>query len=195
MGSLSSRVWSGVPPLLRGASSDEYSPMPWSDRDARALERLVRDLPERARAVGTTADEYRFDRRGTATTLRAIDVEHGGGFFDVPEAAMFDAAAAEVVFGASFAVAIVIALTLVQRETDDEVRGRIMGGVQMLFRVGLGAGALGMGALAQSVHSLDLGLVRFDGNQVGLVAGGTLIVFGALAATGAVRASAWRSTQ
>jgi dTMP kinase len=100
-----------------------------------------------------------------------------------------------VVFGASFAVAIVIALTLVQRETDDEVRGRIMGGVQMLFRVGLGAGALGMGALAQSVHSLDLGLVRFDGNQVGLVAGGSLIVFGAFAATGAVRASAWRATR
>ena len=100
-----------------------------------------------------------------------------------------------VVFGASFSVAIVIALTLVQRETDDDVRGRIMGGVQMLFRVGLGAGALGMGALAQSVRSLDLGLVRFDGNQVGLVAGGSLIVFGAFAATGAMRASAWRAKQ
>ena len=44
-----------------------------------------------------------------------------------------------IVFGASFSVAIVIALTLVQRETEDEVRGRIMGGVQMLFRIGLGA--------------------------------------------------------
>src|SRR5207244_11848459 len=62
-----------------------------------------------------------------------------------------------VVFGASFSVAIVIALTLVQRETDDDVRGRIMGGVQMLFRVGLGAGELGMGDVAQRSRCLDPG--------------------------------------
>jgi hypothetical protein len=66
----------------------------------------------------------------------------------------------------------VIALTLVQRETEDEVAGRIMGGVQMLFRLGLGAGALGMGAIAHSVDSLDLGVIRLDGNQVGLIVGG-----------------------
>jgi predicted TIM-barrel fold metal-dependent hydrolase len=95
---------SRVPPLLRRAASDEYTPMPWSDRDARALARLARDLPARARAVGMSADEYRFDRRGTAATLRAINREHandelGGGYFDVPEAATFDAAAAEVAFG------------------------------------------------------------------------------------------------
>ena len=64
-----------------------------------------------------------------------------------------------------------IALTLVQRETEDEVRGRIMGGVQMLFRLGLGAGALGMGAIAHSVDSLDLGVIPLDGNQVGLIVG------------------------
>jgi dTMP kinase len=96
-----------------------------------------------------------------------------------------------VVFGAAFSIAIVIALTLVQRETEDEVRGRIMGGVQMLFRLGLGAGALGMGAIAHSVDSLDLGVIRLDGNQVGLIVGGSLIILGAFAATGAMRASAW----
>jgi dTMP kinase len=96
-----------------------------------------------------------------------------------------------VVFGAAFSVAIVIALTLVQRETEDEVRGRIMGGVQMLFRVGLGAGALGMGAIANSIDTLHLGLITLDGNQVGLIVGGSLIVFGAFAATGSMRASAW----
>jgi uncharacterized protein len=87
-----------VPPLFRRASSDEYAPVPWSERDVRALERLARELPERARVVGMTADEYRFDRRGTAATLRAIDAEHGGGFFAVPEAATFDLAAAERAF-------------------------------------------------------------------------------------------------
>jgi dTMP kinase len=96
-----------------------------------------------------------------------------------------------VVFGAAFSVAIVIALTLVQRETEDEIRGRIMGGVQMLFRVGLGLGALGMGAIAHGITSLDLGLIELDGNQVGLIVGGSLIIFGAFAATGALRASAW----
>jgi dTMP kinase len=96
-----------------------------------------------------------------------------------------------VVFGAAFSVAIVVALTLVQRETEDEVRGRIMGGVQMLFRLGLGAGALGMGAVAHSIDSVDLGVIRLDGNQVGLIVGGCLIILGAFAATGAMRASAW----
>ena len=96
-----------------------------------------------------------------------------------------------VVFGAAFSVAIVIALTLVQRETEDEVRGRIMGGVQMLFRLGLGAGALGMGAIAHSIDTVDLGVITLDGNQVGLIVGGSLIVLGAFAATGAMRASAW----
>jgi uncharacterized protein len=91
-------VNTAVPPLLRRASSDEYAPLPWSARDGRALERLARALPERARLVGMTADEYRFDRRGTASTLRAIDAEHGGGYFAVPEAAAFDVAAAESAF-------------------------------------------------------------------------------------------------
>jgi hypothetical protein len=66
-----------------------------------------------------------------------------------------------------------------------------MGGVQMLFRLGLGAGALGMGAIAHSVDSLDLGVILLDGNQVGLIVGGSLIILGAFAATGAMRASAW----
>ena len=96
-----------------------------------------------------------------------------------------------VVFGASFSVAIVIALTLVQRVTEDEMRGRIMGGVQMLFRLGLGAGALGMGAVAQLISSVNLGAVRLDGNQVALVVGGILILLGAVAGMGATRASAF----
>ncbi len=88
----------GVPPLLRHTSSDEYAPVPYSVRDRRALARLARELPDRARVVGMSADDYRFDRRGTAATLRAIDAEHGGGFFAVPEAAAFDLAAAESAF-------------------------------------------------------------------------------------------------
>ena len=96
-----------------------------------------------------------------------------------------------VVFGAAFSVAIVVALTLVQRVTEDEIRGRIMGGVQMLFRLGLGLGALGMGALAHSVSTAEVGPITLDGNQIGLAVGGVIILLGAVASLGAVRGPAW----
>jgi dTMP kinase len=90
---------------------------------------------------------------------------------------------AAVVFGTAFSVAILVALTTAQEMTEDRIRGRIMGGVQMLFRVGLGAGALGVGALAHYVRHVKL-IISLDGNQVGLIAGGTLIILGAVAASG-----------
>ena len=90
---------------------------------------------------------------------------------------------AAVVFGTAFSVAILVALTTAQEMTEDRIRGRIMGGVQMLFRVGLGAGALGVGALAHYVRHVKL-IISLDGNQVGLIAGGTLIILGAMAASG-----------
>jgi len=65
-----------------------------------------------------------------------------------------------------------------------------MGGVQMMFRVGLGVGALGIGALAHSVHRVKF-LVTLDGNQVGLIAGGAMILLGAVASSGVARADHW----
>jgi dTMP kinase len=96
-----------------------------------------------------------------------------------------------VVFGAAFSIAITVALSIAQQVTEDRLRGRIMGGVQMLFRIGLGAGALGMGAVAQSIDVIHPGIggidVRMDGNQVGMFAGGLIILIGALAASGVLR--------
>ncbi|MCA1844632.1 MAG: MFS transporter, partial [Actinobacteria bacterium] len=90
-----------------------------------------------------------------------------------------------VVFGAAFSIAITVALSIAQQVTEDRLRGRIMGGVQMLFRVGLGAGALGMGGLANAIDVIHPGIggidVRMDGNQVGMFAGGVIILAGALA--------------
>lgn len=91
-----------------------------------------------------------------------------------------------VVFGASFSVAIMVALSMTQRVTEDRIRGRIMGGVQMLFRVGLGVGALGIGAVAYSIDSVTLG-ITLDGNQIGLLVGGVLILLGAAASAGVLR--------
>jgi dTMP kinase len=90
---------------------------------------------------------------------------------------------ASVVFGTVFAVAIVLALAMAQEIAEDRIRGRVMGGVQMLFRVGLGAGALGIGAVAHAVHRVHV-LVTLDGNQVGLAVGGGLILLGAAASSG-----------
>jgi dTMP kinase len=93
---------------------------------------------------------------------------------------------AAVLFGVAFAVAIVLALTMAQEEADNRVRGRVMGGVQMLFRVGLGLGALGIGWLAHEAGERALPL-SLDGNQVGLLAGALLILLGAAAAGGVLR--------
>jgi dTMP kinase len=95
--------------------------------------------------------------------------------------------ASAVVFGAAFSAAIVIALSMAQRSTEDSIRGRVMGGVQMLFRVGLAAGALGIGGLAQSIGEVTIGPVSLDGNQAGMIAGGVLIMLGAAASSGVLR--------
>ena len=97
---------------------------------------------------------------------------------------------AAVVFGAAFSVAILIALTIAQETAEDRIRGRIMAGVQMLFRIGLGAGALGVGALAHAVKEVNL-LITLDGNQVGLIAGGVLILLGAVASAGVASPGVW----
>lgn len=101
---------------------------------------------------------------------------------------------AAVLFGIVFSVAIVLALTLAQQVAEDRVRGRIMGGVQMLFRVGLGVGALGVGAIAHAVGTIHW-IVSLDGNQVGLLAGGGLILLGALAASGVTRHGLWAAEE
>lgn len=95
-----------------------------------------------------------------------------------------------VLFGTAFSIAIVLALSLAQEVAEDEVRGRIMGGVQMLFRVGLGIGALGIGGLATKIKRVDI-VITLDGNQVGMIVGGILILLGAIAANGVARRGLW----
>lgn len=89
--------------------------------------------------------------------------------------------AAAVVFGLAFAVAVMLAMTLVQR-LDEGLRGRLLGGAHMLFRVALAAGALGIGGIASGLDAVSLGGLELDGNQVGLAVGGLLILAGAAAA-------------
>jgi hypothetical protein len=48
--------------------------------------------------------------------------------------------------------------------------------------VGLAVGALGIGGLAEWLGGLTVGPLALDANQLGLLAGGGLILLGALAA-------------
>ena len=130
-------------------------------------------------------------RRGRAQVfLLAVTLCGGVLIFMGFVAVLWLAFIAAVVFGTVFAVAIVLALTLAQEVAEDRVRGRIMGGVQMLFRVGLGVGALGIGAIAHSIRRVHI-ILTLDGNQVGLLLGGVLILSGAVAASGVARKGRW----
>jgi uncharacterized protein len=72
--------------MLRPRSSDEYAPVPWDERLARAA------------ALATDAVDHFRDRRGTAATLRALDAVAGGGFYAVPAEAERDVGAADRAF-------------------------------------------------------------------------------------------------
>jgi dTMP kinase len=141
--------------------------------------------------IGLAVVRLLVKERGYAPTfITAVAMCGGVLLFMAFVPVLWLAFVAAVVFGTVFSVAIVLALTLAQETAEDRIRGRIMGGVQMLFRVGLGVGALGIGALAHSIHRLDVG-VTLDGNQVGLIAGGVLILLGALASSRVATVGIW----
>jgi predicted TIM-barrel fold metal-dependent hydrolase len=88
-----------VPPLLRALSSDEYAPLPARPEDHVTAARADEMIGAAAGPLGLSNAAYSEDRRGTAATLQAIDAEHGGGFFEVPEAALLELEAADDAFG------------------------------------------------------------------------------------------------
>ncbi|HEX6208442.1 MAG TPA: MFS transporter [Actinomycetota bacterium] len=124
-----------------------------------------------------------FVRRGEALAFRAAVATCGGALIAMALLPfLWLAFVGALVFGASFAVAIMLAMTLIQR-LDEELRGRLVGGAHMLFRVALAIGALGLGGLASGLESVSLVGVDLDGNQIGMAGGGVLILLGAAAAS------------
>jgi hypothetical protein len=87
-----------IPPALRRISSDEYRPLPWRRPDLQALCALDRRMPAQARRLGMPLRAYTESRRGTAATLREINVANGDNFYDVPLEAELDPAFADEVF-------------------------------------------------------------------------------------------------
>jgi predicted TIM-barrel fold metal-dependent hydrolase len=87
-----------VSPVLAPLSTDEYSPRRLEPRDHRVLHRAGATTGRHARRLGIPEALYADGRRGLAATLRAVDVEAGGGFFAIPAEAEVDDAAADAVF-------------------------------------------------------------------------------------------------
>ena len=74
--------------------------MPPGPRQRRAYHRTVDLAGDHAHRLDLTQPEYLRNRVGTAAALRALDAEHGGGFFDIPPEAEVDPAAADECFAA-----------------------------------------------------------------------------------------------
>ncbi|MGH7142246.1 MAG: MFS transporter [Candidatus Saccharimonadales bacterium] len=86
-----------------------------------------------------------------------------------------------VPFGMAFALALTLAMTIAQESADENNRGSIMGGIESLFSIGLGVGAISIGALATSISYIHIIGFKLDGNQIGMLVAGLFVIGGALA--------------
>jgi hypothetical protein len=87
-----------ISPLLAAKSTDEYAPLPPSAAVREAAARFADRVEVLAPKLGLARADHAFDRRGTATALRALDTAHGGGFFPLDEATETDEDAAAAAF-------------------------------------------------------------------------------------------------
>ena len=84
-----------APPLLARRSSDEYKPLTHRRCDLAAIYRVTAVLKDGSHTSLGSAQSYLESRLGTVATLRAIDAEAGGGFYDLPADAAHDRALAD----------------------------------------------------------------------------------------------------
>jgi hypothetical protein len=93
-----------------------------------------------------------------------------------------------VVFGAGLAIAMVLGITIGQRTSTDENRGRVMAAIHVLSRICLIAGSVVVGGIAALIDRLAGGLLPgWDGNRYAfLLAGAALVAGGGAAKAGAM---------
>ncbi len=132
--------------------------------------------------IGLLAVQQLVHRRGRAYVFSAAIVVIGGIIISmalVPITVL--AFALAVPFGAAFALALTLAMTLAQESAEDHNRGTVMGGIESLFSIGLGVGAISIGALSTSINRLTMIGFKLDGNQFGMLVAGVFIIAGATA--------------
>jgi hypothetical protein len=86
------------PAFLRRLSTDEYDPVPYSSRDERVVARTAARLANAADERRRSVPELASGRAGTAVGLAALNAEWGQTFYEVPEDALRDDAAASAAF-------------------------------------------------------------------------------------------------
>jgi hypothetical protein len=93
-------------------------------------------------------------------------------------------------FGAGLSMAMVLGITVAQRSSLPELRGRVMSAIHVLTRICLITGSVFVGGLAAALDHVSL-LPGWDGNRYAfLLAGGALIAGGVAAKTGAMQIEA-----
>ena len=85
--------------ILQRRASDEYTAAVPNERELAVEAAALDEAQTNAHHVAVEQPAYAASRLGTATSLRAIDAAAGGGFYDVPEDATTDRAAADEAFG------------------------------------------------------------------------------------------------
>ena len=88
-----------VPVFLQRRSTDEFLPLPYSPAQQRIVANVRSQGPEHSKRIAMTLADYWTGRQGTAAALRAVDEAWGGGFYNVPEEATLDRAAADAALG------------------------------------------------------------------------------------------------
>jgi predicted TIM-barrel fold metal-dependent hydrolase len=89
---------SSYPSLISGRASEEYAPVPPGPAELRAradIDEIVASLPDRS---PVRVQDFLASRKATATVLRRLERESGGGFFAVPVEAEKDEDAARAAF-------------------------------------------------------------------------------------------------
>ena len=86
------------PNLIAGLASEEYAPVPPGRPELRARAAIDEKLTGLDFAGPSRVRNYLAGRMATATVLRRMDIEAGGGFFAVPSDAERDEAAAAAAF-------------------------------------------------------------------------------------------------
>lgn len=88
-----------LPVLLQRRSTDEYAPLPLTERDHRVRTRVAEQVQAGAAALARTEALYATSRVGTAAGLLALNAEFGDEYYRVPPEAALDVDAAESALG------------------------------------------------------------------------------------------------
>lgn len=87
-----------LPVVLQRRETDEFRAAPFSNRDRGAVDEVVEKGPPDAGRIALSLEDYWASRHGTAAGLRAIDARFAESFYEVPEEATLDPAAANEAF-------------------------------------------------------------------------------------------------